>query len=127
MNEMPVNNAKSRAWQEMCGLTDLPHNELRNKYGVEIPLFNGSSSPRERRLTALGGVLILTLEDCEISASIHNDSVPTGELPKSRRFVIHGDGNDPSLVELGGNPREVQRVFADLIAWFRSGTYSQAS
>lgn len=118
MNCMFVHNVVSRAWERVTALTDLPQEDLRRKYGVQVP-FDGPTSPSERRVVAHGFGLIMRLDGNEISASIMNDSVPEGKLPKRRRFAIDGDENNPLLLEQGCSPRGVKEVFEDLVGWLR--------
>jgi hypothetical protein len=120
---MHVHNIVSRAWEQLTALTDRSQDELRT-YGVQIP-FNGSASPVERRLVAHRNGLIIRLDGNEILASVVNESVPSGKLPKPRRFVIEGDESNPLLVEQGGSPREVKQVFEDLVAWLRDSLLSK--
>ena len=71
MNSIAANNALSSAWALMCGVTDLPEDELRGEYGVARPLLDGPASARERRLASRGNLLVVRLEaeDGEISAA----------------------------------------------------------
>ncbi len=124
MSSIASNNAVSSAWELMCGLIDLPEDELREKYDVARPVLDGSASARERRLASRGNLLVVRLEaeDGEISASILNDSVPAGRMPKQRRFVVEGDRDNPLLVEQGGRPLGVNQAFDDLISWSRGAS-----
>lgn len=121
MDNIAANNALSSAWELMCGVTDLPADELRAKYGVARPLLDGAASARERRLASRGNLLVVRLEaeDGEISASILNDSVPARRMPQQRRFAVEGDRDNPLLVEQAGRPMSVNQVFDDLVSWSR--------
>jgi hypothetical protein len=119
MNSVVANNPLSGAWELICALTDAPEDELRESYGVARPLLGGPGSVRERHLRVRGNLLVVRLEaeEGEISASVLNDAVPAGRMPKQRRFIVEGAKDNPLLVEQGGCPMAVNQVLDDLISW----------
>ena len=114
---MNMHNTESKAWEQICSLTDQPENELK-KLGVAIPLFNPSFSPMERCLAACGCYLIIKFENKEILASITNNSVPAGKLPRPRLFSIEGSVDSPRFVEQTKDAIDAKQAFHDLIDWF---------
>jgi hypothetical protein len=112
-----MQNAASRAWEQIIALTDRSH-ELRN-YGVSS---STAPSPVERHLRGPKGftlALKLNVNDASVSASILNESVPAGKLPNEREFKIVGDAQNPVLVEAVGDEWTVEDVFDQLTFWLR--------
>ena len=114
---MCIHNPTSRAWEQLLSLTDLPADDLK-KYGIAGSY---APSPVERHLSgAQGYSLVLKMEDNDISASIVNESVPEGKLPRKRLFTVEGDADHPVLVEIRANSRAASEVFDELIFWLRN-------
>ncbi len=117
---LSVPNAGSVAWQKICEIAEGPNDVLRTKYGIHFSLEYSARSPVERVFEANNSILTLRYdcETIEICASITNDGVPQGRLPKPRRFSVEGSIAEPLLAEGVGNPREIEPVFADIAGWF---------
>jgi len=117
---MFTHNVESCAWQKICALTDVPQKQLEDNYGVTVPLFPPSSSPKERHLAAGSCILALRLETDGISASITSEPIQQGKVPKSRKFLIKGTVANPVFVEQGLDPLDAGHAFNSVMTWFKS-------
>ncbi len=114
-----MHNTPSIGWQKICELIDRPEHELR-AYGVSIPMPWPSSDVTKRPLVANGCLLTIASENDGISASISDDSQPSGKLPRPRVFSIEGTIDNPVFVEQGGEPKDAGQVFQELTVWARN-------
>jgi hypothetical protein len=113
-----AHNATSRAWERLTTLTDLPANDLRERYGVAS--VNPEPTVRFLATHRSQSLLRFQLRQKEISVCVVNDSLPKGRVPKERVFAIEGDADDPSLSErAGGEQGKAGEVIDRVIRWFR--------
>jgi hypothetical protein len=96
-------------------MAGIPLEAFSARYGVEILDF---PSPTSLRFAFRDYVLAITLDGEEVVATISNDSVPAGKLPRPRRISIEGDVLSPVLVEPNGAQWTSGEAFGELIRWF---------